>query len=78
MSILIVLLKKTMSVLDYFDVSQHIDFPTHLHSHTLDLFCSVGIDNVGARGHEFDISDHKLIVFGFSLHLVKPKTKTIS
>ncbi len=36
----------------------------------------VGIDNVGAQGHEMGISDHKLIVFGFPLPLVKPKTKT--
>ncbi len=65
-----------LSVLDYFDASQHIDFPTHSHSHTLDLLCTVGIDNVGAQGHEMGISDHKLIVFGFPLPLVKPKTKT--
>ncbi len=48
--------KDFLSVLDYFDVSQHIDFPTHSHSHTLDLLCTVGIDNVGAQGHEMGIS----------------------
>ncbi len=43
------------------------------HSHTLDLLYTVGI---GAQGHVMCISDHKRIVFGFPLHLVKPKTKT--
>ncbi len=71
--------KDFLSVLDYFEVSQHIDFPTHSHSHTLDLLCTIGINvgnNVGAQGHEMGISDHKLIVFGFPLPLAKPKTKT--
>ncbi len=68
--------KYFLSVLDYFDVSQYIDFPMHSHSHTLDLLCTVGIDNVGAEGHKLGTSDHKIIVFCFPLLLVKPKTKT--
>jgi len=40
-----------LPVLDYFEVSQHIDIPTHSHSHTLNLLCTVCIDNVHVQGH---------------------------
>lgn len=40
--------KDFLSILDYFDISQHIDFmhSMHTHSHNFDLFCSAGINNV--------------------------------
>lgn len=68
--------KDFMAILDYLDFSQRIDFPTHSHSHTLDLICSVGINNVCVQGLEVGISDHKLIDFSFCLPLAKPKTKS--
>jgi len=67
--------KDFMAVLDYFEVFQHIDFPTHSHCHTLDLLCTVGIENVHAQGRYLGISDHKLIAFDFSLPLERNKNK---
>jgi len=46
-----------MSVLDYFEVFQHLYIPTDSQCHTLHLLCTVGIENVHAQGH----------VLGFSL-----------
>jgi len=59
--------KDFMSVLDYFEGSQHIDFTAHFHCHTLDVHGTVGIENVHAQGHDLGISDHKLSAFVFSL-----------
>lgn len=39
-----------MFILNYFDILQHINFSMHTCSHTLDLICSAGIDNVYAQG----------------------------
>lgn len=39
-----------MSILNYFDISQNVNFSMHTCSHTLDLICSAGIDNVYAQG----------------------------
>ncbi len=50
-----------MPVLDYFNLLQHTDFPTHVHGHTLDLVCSTGIDIAAIKGSDIGISDHKLI-----------------
>ncbi len=50
-----------MSVLECFNLQQHIDFPTHVHGHTLDLVCSIGIDSIASKGSDIGISDHKLI-----------------
>ncbi len=50
-----------MSILDCFNQQQHIDFPTHVHGHTLDLVCSTGIDIIASKGSDIGISDHKLI-----------------
>lgn len=45
--------KDLMAILDYFDLSLHIDFPTHSHSFTLYLICSVGIVNFCIRVWDF-------------------------
>ena len=51
------------SVIDSCCLSQHIDFPTHLHGHTLDLLMAPSefsaISDV--KGSDF-ISDHKIII----------------
>ncbi len=66
-----------MSVLDCFNLQQHIDFPTHVHGHTLDLVCSTGIDITAFKGSDIGISDHKLIEFSCDFYIPKPVAKSL-
>ncbi|XP_048113303.1 uncharacterized protein LOC125303548 [Alosa alosa] len=45
------------SVLDCFSLTQHVDFPTHTHGHTL---CSSGLNDISVSGSISGVSDHKL------------------
>ena len=58
------------SVLDCFSLTQHVDFPTHTHGHTLDLLCSSGLNDISVSGSISGVSDHKLIVCRF--HMISP------
>ncbi len=66
-----------MSVLDCFNLQQHIDFPTHVHGHTLDLVCSTGIDIIASKGSDIGVSDHKLIEFSCDFYIKKPFAKSL-
>ena len=52
-------------ILDNFNITQHVHFPTHIQGHTLDIIATFGetpqVTNVEASG--YDISHHHLIDF---------------
>ncbi len=54
------------TVLDCFDLYQNVNFPTHIHGHTLDLVCTSGLNDISINGLVTPISDHKLITFDFT------------
>lgn len=63
-----------MDTLDCFNITQHVNFPTHNKGHTLDLVCSVDVDINQLESHELPISDHKLLSFNLPL----PSSKLVS
>ncbi len=54
-----------LTLLETYNLSQHIHFPTHIHGHTLDLLITRAESNVIYNISEFDpcISDHHAITF---------------
>ena len=65
---------KFKDILDTFNITQHVHFPTHIQGHTLDIIATFGehptISSV--KSNENDVSHHYLIGFHIS---VKPKVK---
>ncbi len=55
-----------ISLLNFFDLIQNINFPTHTHGHTLDRVCTSGLNNISVSGLAIPISDHKFIIFNVS------------
>ncbi len=66
-----------LSVFDCFNLSQHVNFPTHSCGHILDLICSSGVGICSISSSDTGISDHKLLDFNFSLPLHKKSAKTV-
>ena len=52
-----------MSVLEWFNFSQHVRGPTHNKGHTLDLVCSTGTPPIDLQCLDLAISDHHAIAF---------------
>src|SRR5258708_39023105 len=54
-----------LTFLETYNLSQHINFPTHIHGHTLDLLITRSESNITSNICEFDpsISDHHAITF---------------
>ena len=65
---------KFKDILETFNVTQHIDFPTHIQGHTLDIVATFGenpnITNI--TSNVYDVSHHALIDFQIS---ARPKGK---
>ncbi|XP_074476551.1 uncharacterized protein LOC141758790 [Sebastes fasciatus] len=51
------------TLLDNFNLTQHITFPTHNKGHILDLVCSANVPVLNIQPSPFPLSDHKLIQF---------------
>ncbi|XP_058611232.1 uncharacterized protein LOC131526767 [Onychostoma macrolepis] len=66
-----------LSVFDCFNLSQHVNFPTHSHGHILDLICTSGVGICSISSSDTGISDHKLIDFHFSLPIHDKSVKTV-
>ncbi len=45
------------TVLDCFNLTQNVNFPTRTHGHTLDLVCTSGVNNISISGHTIPIRD---------------------
>ncbi|KAL7384922.1 hypothetical protein ABVT39_011588 [Epinephelus coioides] len=63
-----------LDLLDCLSLTQHVNFPTHIHGHTLDLVCFTGITIQQLSSINLHISDHLAIIM--DIHL--PKDKHIS
>jgi len=61
------LVKDFCHVMDSFGLVQHINQPTHILGHTLDLILSHGFSVVNVHIEEASFSDHKPIVFNVNL-----------
>ena len=66
---------KFRNILETFNMMQHVDFPTHIHGHTLDVLITLGDDLLIRNLHScrYDLSHHHLIEF--SLNVI-PESKT--
>ncbi len=62
-----------MDILECFNLTQHVNFPTHKHSHTLDLVCTSGVIIEQPECTDVCISDHKLLTF----NLIPPSLQTV-
>lgn len=67
-------------ILGTFNITQHVDLPTHVHGHTLDVILTFSenphISNLSSE--EYDVSHHFLIDFYMDIIPEKIKYKTIS
>ena len=52
-----------LSLLDCFDITQHVQGPTHTKGHTLDLVCSTGSPPSHLQCIDLAVSDHHAILF---------------
>ena len=63
-----------------FNITQHVDFPTHVHGHNLDVLLTFSenphISNISSE--EYDVSHHFLIDFCMDIIPEKIQYKTIS
>lgn len=66
-----------MEVLDCFNMTQHVKFPTHNKGHTLDLVCSVGVDIDQLDSSDLCISDHKLLTFNLNIPSLRNAQKRV-
>ena len=62
-----------LEIFSFFNITQHIDFPTHNKGHTLDLVCSTGITISHLASNNLHISDHLAITF--QTHTPSPHEK---
>lgn len=60
-----------LSLLDCFNVSQHVQGPTHVKGHTLDLVCTFGLTPVHLECLDLAVSDHHAVQF--SVPMTQPK-----
>ncbi len=58
-----------LTLLETYNLSQHINFPTHIHGHTLDLLITRSESTITSNISEFDpsISDHHAITFNLKV-----------
>ena len=72
--------KKSMEFLDLlncFNFTQHINFPTHNRGHILDLVCSTGLHIHNISSTDLSISDHLAITLVVDTPAPKPKQDRI-
>lgn len=66
-------------VLDCFNITQHVTFPTHTKGHILDLVCSTGLTISQVFPSPFPLSDHSIIQFTLHSKSIRiPQTRSIS
>ena len=70
------------NILESFDYLQHVNFPTHIHSHWLDLFisrCNQSSDIIDRIFSSDGLSDHFMVIAELSFQIIQHPTKeTIS
>ncbi|KAF7645087.1 hypothetical protein LDENG_00210350 [Lucifuga dentata] len=66
---------KFLKILNYFNIIQQIDFPTHRKGHTLDLVYTSGIIISNLSSTDLTISDHLAITLDIDLPTPLPKQK---
>ncbi|KAL7388227.1 hypothetical protein ABVT39_009504 [Epinephelus coioides] len=66
-----------LDLLDCLNLTQHVNFPTHNHGHTLDLVCSTGLTIQQVSSINLHISDHLAIILDTHLPTPLPKDKRI-
>ena len=67
--------KDLMDMLDCFNITQYVNFPTHNKGHILDLVCCSGITPANFSTAELPISDHKAVLFDTCLSIRKAKVQ---
>lgn len=68
-----------LELLQCFNFTQHINFPTHSRGHTLDLVCSTKLNIQQLSSHNLHISDHLAITMNIVIPTPTPKhTRTIT
>ena len=61
-------------ILDSFDLHQYVDFPTHIHGHSLDLMiCSPGCNVLSVSASDL-ISDHFSVVANLQIPSIHSRT----
>ncbi|KAL7382588.1 hypothetical protein ABVT39_024726 [Epinephelus coioides] len=66
-----------LDLLDCLNLTQHVNFPTPNHGHTLDLVCSTGLTIQQLSSINLHISDHLAIILDIHLPTPLPKDKRI-
>lgn len=56
-----------MSVLDCFDITEHVNFPTQNKGHVLELVCFSGVTSYNLNSNDILISDHRIILLEVSV-----------
>lgn len=64
-----------MALLNYFNFTEHVNFPTHDIGHVLDFVCTTGMAPANLSGLDIPISDHKAILFSVPAPMPKPTNK---
>jgi len=73
------LAREFINIIDAFDLTHWVNYPTHILGHTLDLVLSYGVDISDISVSDYLLSDHKPILFTMSLpSLSHVSTKTTS
>ena len=67
------------SLIDSFDLTQKVNFPTHIHGHTLDQVLTKSNNDYISNVHTTDaFSDHFSISFTLNLSTLQPKPRLLS
>ena len=66
-----------LSIFECFNLIQHVNFPTHMRGHTLDLICTSRANISSITSTDTGISDHKFLDFSFSLPMLKNCSTTV-
>ncbi|KAK7915506.1 hypothetical protein WMY93_011267 [Mugilogobius chulae] len=64
-----------LDLLNCFNITQHVNFPTHTRGHILDLVCATDIPIHKVSCQNLHISDHLAITFEISVPTAAPKAK---
>lgn len=64
-----------LALLDCFNQTQHVQFPTHNTGHILDLVCFYGSDPSNLCGFDLTISDHQSIFLDVEIPPIRRREK---
>ncbi|KAK5930230.1 hypothetical protein CgunFtcFv8_026486 [Champsocephalus gunnari] len=64
-----------LSLLDCFNITQHVQGPTHTKGHTLDLVCSIGTPPSHLQCLDLAVADHHAILFSVPVLLPMQRAK---